>query len=163
MSDSPSSSQSVFDVERIRQLVELMKESGLSEVDLKQGEQAIRLKRGPDPAATAPVYALPPNPAPSAAAPPQPAAPTPAASEAGVVVIKSPMVGTFYSRPNPNAPPYVKVGDRVTPETIVCVVEAMKTFTEIPAEVSGQIVAVLVGDEEPVDFGKPLFKVDTKK
>jgi acetyl-CoA carboxylase biotin carboxyl carrier protein len=71
------------------------------------------------------------------------------------------MVGTFYSRPNPNAEPFVKIGDHVEPNSTVCIVEAMKMFNEIPAEVRGRIVAVLVGDEEPVDHGKPLFKVDT--
>ena len=71
------------------------------------------------------------------------------------------MVGTFYSRPNPEADPFVKVGDVVDPESTVCVIEAMKVFNEIPAELRGKIVAVLVQDEEPVEFGKPLFKVDT--
>jgi acetyl-CoA carboxylase biotin carboxyl carrier protein len=113
-------------------------------------------------------YAAPPAvPLPSAsAAPPTPvvahAKPAPAEDEANVVVIKSPMVGTFYSRSNPNAEPYVRVGDDVDEGTVVCVIEAMKVFNEIPAEVNGRIVAVLVEDEEPVDFGRPLFKVDTK-
>jgi acetyl-CoA carboxylase biotin carboxyl carrier protein len=71
------------------------------------------------------------------------------------------MVGTFYSRPNPNAEPFVKVGDHVEPDTTVCIIEAMKMFNEIPAEVRGKIVAVLVNDEEPVDYGRPLFRVDT--
>ena len=73
------------------------------------------------------------------------------------------MVGTFYSKSNPNAGPYVKAGDHVDPETTICIIEAMKVFNEIPAEIRGQIVAVLVEDEEPVEFGKPLFKVDTSK
>ncbi len=71
------------------------------------------------------------------------------------------MVGTFFSRANPDAEPYVQVGDHVAPTTTVCVIEAMKVFNEIPAEVSGQIVAVLVENEEAVEYGKPLFKVDT--
>ena len=70
------------------------------------------------------------------------------------------MVGTFYSKPNPNSEPYVKVGDHVSPETTVCIIEAMKMFNEIQAEVSGKIVAVLVDNEEPVDVNKPLFRVD---
>ncbi len=69
------------------------------------------------------------------------------------------MVGTFYSKPKPTAAPYVKVGDIVNPETIVCLVEAMKTFNELPAGVSGKIVEMLVKEEEPVDVNKPLFKV----
>ena len=88
------------------------------------------------------------------------------AADAGtenIVTINSPMVGTFYAKPNPEAEAYVKVGDHVSADTIVCVVEAMKVFNEIPAEVSGQIIAVLVENEESVEFGKPLFKVDTSK
>jgi acetyl-CoA carboxylase biotin carboxyl carrier protein len=73
------------------------------------------------------------------------------------------MVGTFYTRPNPEADAFIKVGDHINADTIVCVVEAMKVFNEIPADVSGQIVAVLVENEESVEFGKPLFKVDTSK
>jgi acetyl-CoA carboxylase biotin carboxyl carrier protein len=80
-----------------------------------------------------------------------------------IVLIKSPMVGTFYSRPTPEAEPFVRVGDHISSETTVCIIEAMKVFNEIPAEVSGTIAAVLVDDEEPVEFGKPLFKVDTSK
>ena len=71
------------------------------------------------------------------------------------------MVGTYYSRANPNSPPFVKVGDQVTPEKTICIIEAMKVFNEIPAEIRGKIVAVLVNEEEAVEFGKPLFKVDT--
>ncbi len=73
------------------------------------------------------------------------------------------MVGTFYASPNPESPPFVKVGDHVGPTTTVCVIEAMKVFNEIPAEVSGQVVAVLVDNGEPVEFGQPLFKVDPRK
>jgi acetyl-CoA carboxylase biotin carboxyl carrier protein len=80
-----------------------------------------------------------------------------------VVFIKSPMVGTFYGRPNPDAESFVKVGSRVNAETTVCIIEAMKVFNEIPADVSGTIVAVLVDEEEGVEFGKPLCKVDTSR
>jgi acetyl-CoA carboxylase biotin carboxyl carrier protein len=83
------------------------------------------------------------------------------ADDPNVIVIKSPMVGTFYSKPNPKAASYVKVGDHVEPETTICIIEAMKVFNEIPAEMSGKVVAILVGEEEPVEFGKPLFKIDT--
>ena len=80
-----------------------------------------------------------------------------------MTLIKSPMVGTFYSAPDPDSPAYVKVGDPVGPDTTVCIVEAMKVFNEIPAEVSGKIVAVLVENGEPVEFGQPMFKVDTRQ
>ena len=158
MSDSEAEKSQVFELERIRKLVELMQEFDLREVDLKQAEQRIRLCRGPEAAPT--VYAAPP--APVAAAAPAPAVVAkPAGDGPNIVVIKSPMVGTFYSRPNPNSPSFVKVGDQVEPEKTVCIIEAMKVFNEIPAEVRGKIVAILVKEEETVEFGKPLFKVDT--
>ncbi|MCO6455837.1 MAG: acetyl-CoA carboxylase biotin carboxyl carrier protein [Pirellulaceae bacterium] len=162
MADGENPERKVFDVERIRELVELMKEHDLSEVDLRQADQRIRLARGPLGHGPVPQWTAIAQPA----APSGPAAPSSladeAASPAHLVGIKSPMVGTFYSRPNPNAPAFVKVGDHVEPETTVCIIEAMKVFNEIPAEVRGKIVAVLVDDEEPLEFGKPLFKVDTR-
>lgn len=152
----------VFDIERIRRLVELMEQHDLGEVDLRQAEQRIRLKRGADIPAT---FAVPQMPA--AAAPPAassaPAAAAAAEDEANISIIRSPMVGTFYSRPKPDAEAYVKVGDHVSEQSTVCIIEAMKMFNEIQAEVTGQIVAVLVKNEEPVDVNKPLFKVDTSK
>ncbi len=108
-----------------------------------------------------PAYMQPPPAAPPAAAPATaPSAPADA-EDTNVVVIKSPMVGTYYSKPNPKAASYVKVGDHVEPETTICIIEAMKVFNEIPAEISGKVVAILVSEEEPVEFGKPLFKIDT--
>jgi acetyl-CoA carboxylase biotin carboxyl carrier protein len=73
------------------------------------------------------------------------------------------MVGTFYAAPDPDSPPYVKAGDSVGPETTVCIVEAMKVFNEIQAEVSGKVAAVLVENGEPVEFGQPMFRVDTRQ
>ncbi len=88
----------------------------------------------------------------------------PADDDENTVLIKSPMVGTFYSKANPEAAEaFVKVGDHVASDTTVCIIEAMKVFNEIPAEVTGRIIAVLVENEEAVEFGKPLFKVDTSK
>lgn len=162
MSESDSNSGSVFDLDRIRRLVELMKEHDLSEVDLREARQGIRISRGPKDAPR-PAYGPPPPPpppAPSAGAS-APAAKAPVSEGANITVIKSPMVGTFYSRPNPKAEPYVKVGDRVDTSTVVCIIEAMKVFNEIPAEARGKVVAVLCEDGEAVEFDKPLFKVDT--
>ncbi len=163
-STSSETSQNVFEIDRIRRLVELMKEHDLSEVDLRESRQRIRICRGPKvvAAAAAPAVAAP---APVAASGPAAAAPkaaAPAAESANTTVIKSPMVGTFYSRPNPKAEPFVKVGDSVDTNTVVCIIEAMKVFNEIPAEVRGKIVAVLVEDGEAVEFDKPLFRVETK-
>ncbi len=147
----------VFDLERIRQIVELMEQHELSEIDLQQGDDKIRLARG----SAAPVY----MPAPMAHSAPAPvASPATAAvggDRAGTITIKAPMVGTFYGRANPESEPFVKVGSMVTEDTVVCIVEAMKVFNEIPAECRGKIVEVLASDQQAVDFGKPLFRVET--
>ena len=150
----------VFDVDRIRQIIKLMEQHDLSEVDLQQGDEKIKLNRG----STAPVSVAPVA-APVAAAPsvaPSETGSGDAPSTAGTVTINAPMVGTFYARAKPESEPFVKVGDTVNEDTIVCIVEAMKVFSEIPAECSGKIVEVLVSDQEPVDFGKPMFRVQTK-
>lgn len=166
MSESgKSKSEDVFDVERIRRLVRLMEEHDLSEIDLRQREERINLKRGPEPPpivypqapAAPPAYSAPVAAAPAAAA----AHGAPAEDGPNIVTIKAPMVGTFYSRPNPETESFVKVGSMVQADTVICIIEAMKVFNEIPAEVSGKIVAVLVENEQSVEFGKPLFKVDT--
>lgn len=162
MAKTSAGNEDVFNVDRIRRLIDLMKEYDLSEVDLKQSEQQIRLVRGG--VAVAQTVVAAPVAAPAAA----PAAPTPAAASADaadgphIAIVKSPMVGTFYTKANPKAEPFVKVGSAVTPETTICIIEAMKVFNEIPAEIRGKIVAVLVENEQPVDFGRPLFKVDTR-
>ncbi len=163
------SNQDFFDVRRIRRLVELMKEHDLSEIDLRQGDARIQLRRGGDGSAIGTAL-RPQSPASAAVAPPSEAVrPTPllpseaAAKDEHIALIASPMVGTFYSAPDPDSPPYVKVGDSIGPETVVCIVEAMKVFNQIPAEVAGRIVAVLVENGEPVEFGQPMFKVDTRQ
>jgi acetyl-CoA carboxylase biotin carboxyl carrier protein len=145
----------IFDVKKVTKLIELMKEHDLAEIDLKQGDTAVRLKRGGDVVmAAAPAAA--PRAAPAAAGAVE-AAP---AAEDKMLVITSPMVGTFYRASSPEAAPFVKVGDRIGPEKTVCIVEAMKVFNEIPAGVSGQVVAILVENGAPVEFGQPLIKVD---
>ena len=164
MADNPTGGEDVFNVDRIRRLIDLMNEYDLREVDLKQSEQQIRLVRG----GVAPVMAAPMMSLPSAAALPGAAAAGSAAAPAGevdgphIAIIKSPMVGTFYTKSNPKAEPFVKVGSAVSADTTVCIIEAMKVFNEIPAEVRGTIVSILVENEQPVDFGRPLFKVDTR-
>jgi acetyl-CoA carboxylase biotin carboxyl carrier protein len=156
MSDKEADRDDVFDVDRIRQVVELMIEHDLTEVDLRQHGQTIRLRRGGEPAAYA--QAIPAVPA-AASVPAATAAAENPEDDASMTIIRSPMVGTFYNRANPEAEPFVRLGQEVSTDTTVCIIEAMKVFNEIPAEVSGQIVAVLVENEAPVDFGKPLFKV----
>ena len=169
-------SDSIFDEERLIRLIELMKEHDLRELELRASEQHVRLTRGgPEPPAgglpfmpaahyPASAFAMVPQATPSSipAEPVQTSSSQVAAEGDNIVLIKSPMVGTFYGKPNPKAQSYVKVGDHVEPETTICIIEAMKVFNEIPAEVRGKIIAILIDDEEPVEFGKPLFKVDTQ-
>jgi acetyl-CoA carboxylase biotin carboxyl carrier protein len=163
--DAGAASGDIFDVRKVRRLVELMNEYDLSEIDLRQGEQRVRLRRGPETIAVSasPSGAMPANGGTSSGSPSSAASPT---SGAGTVddskfnLVRSPMVGTFYTASNPDAAPFVKVGDLVGPETTVCVIEAMKVFNEIPAECSGRIVAALVENGDPVEFGQPLFRVE---
>ena len=159
MPEPRNKADEVFDIDRIRKLIDLMKEHDLAEIDLRQNQQRIRLSRGgpvgPIGATAAPVASVPI------------AAATAAVSQAEadgphIAIIKSPMVGTYYSRANPNSKNFVEVGSEVSQDSVVCIIEAMKVFNEIPAELRGKIVSVLVKNEEAVDFGKPLFKVDTR-
>jgi acetyl-CoA carboxylase biotin carboxyl carrier protein len=160
MASSGSGPSDIFDVRKIRRLVELMNDHDLTEIDLKQADQRIRVRRGAEPvftSAPAPVQAAP---APAPAAPP--AVVEPAGDGPHIVLVKSPMVGTFYRSANPESPPFVNVGDSIGPETTVCIIEAMKVFNEIPAECSGKVVAALVENGDPVEHEQPLFKVDTR-
>jgi acetyl-CoA carboxylase biotin carboxyl carrier protein len=161
MPEPRSKADDVFDVDRIRKLIDLMKEHDLAEVDLRQNQQRIRLSRGGQvmPTVTAaPAVSMPA----AAASSPTPTAPPADVDGPHIAIIKSPMVGTFYSRPNPNSKNFVEVGSEVSQDSVVCIIEAMKVFNEIPAELRGKVVSVLVKNEEAVDFGKPLFKVDTR-
>jgi acetyl-CoA carboxylase biotin carboxyl carrier protein len=152
---NPSGQGDIFDVKKVRQLIELMKEHDLSELDLRQEDNRVRIRRGGEVVA----YSAPAAPTVRpAAATPAPEAAAPADDK--LLVVKSPMVGTFYRASGPDSAAFVKVGDRIGPEKTVCIIEAMKVFNEIPAGVSGQVVAILVENGAPVEFGQPLIKVD---
>jgi acetyl-CoA carboxylase biotin carboxyl carrier protein len=153
----------VIDVQKVRELIELMVEHGLSEVRIREGETAINLRKGGEI-----VYAAPPAPAPLPTATPaavSPAGtPSPAAEvDEGLVPIVSPMVGTLYVAADPESPPFVHVGSQIDPNTPVCIIEAMKVFNEIKAEVSGTIERILVHNEQAVEFGQPLMLVRPRK
>ncbi|HEV3260108.1 MAG TPA: acetyl-CoA carboxylase biotin carboxyl carrier protein [Gemmataceae bacterium] len=154
--DDGSKIPSPFDVRTIKDLVALMSRHDLSEIDLREGDLRIRLRRGRREAA-APSPAVP---APAPAAPPAAANAEPTKPARALATIKSPTPGTFYSAPTPDAEPFVRVGTRVTPTTTVCIIEAMKIFNEIPADCSGVIAEVLVENQQPVEYGQVLFKVD---
>ena len=155
----PTKTPGPFDVGTVRELVELMDKFDLGEVDLNDGDQRIRLRKTRFVAAAAA-----PVPAPALAhAPPsansQPAAP-PAPPARKLLEIKSELVGTFYAKPAPDKDDYVRVGSRVSPDTVVCQVEAMKIFNAIPAKVSGTIAEVCVKNGDFVEFEQVLFRVD---
>jgi acetyl-CoA carboxylase biotin carboxyl carrier protein len=159
-SNSGSIPGDVFDVRKVRKFIELMNEHDLAEIDLRQGDQRIRLRRGPEMVTVASSPAMHPGAAaPSALSPGEKKA-TENASDDAAIMIRSPMVGTFYAAANPDSPPFVKVGDRVGPETTVCIIEAMKVFNEIPAECAGRVVAVLAQNGDPIEFNQPLFRVE---
>jgi acetyl-CoA carboxylase biotin carboxyl carrier protein len=155
-----------FDVLVIDHLVKLMSQHELTEVHLEEGEQVIRLRRGPKHVAVVPVQAAPAHvDATPVATPPVVATPVAApVASAGpskkFLEIKSPTPGTFYRASSPDAEPFTKVGTKIKADTIVCVIEAMKVFNEIPAELSGTIVAIKVEDKAPVEYGQVLFLVD---
>ena len=159
-----------MDIKEIKGIIDLMRKNGLSEFEYEKDGTKIRIRRGPDgePQVIASSPGLIPTPAvlpvsagvPLAAAPVAPTpAPAAAATTSTLPSINSPMVGTFYSSPAPDAPPYVEVGTMVNAETVVCIIEAMKVMNEIKAEMSGTIVEVLAESGKPVEFGKPLFRI----
>ena len=154
----------VFDVQRVRQLVELMNEYNLAEVMLKKGDMRITLRGNVAPAfESMPVPLQAPLVTPADQSVTVPSLQVPDTSDdSNMVFFKSPMVGTFYAAKNPESPAFVKVGDTVGPETTICILEAMKVFNEIQAECSGKIIAVLAKNGDSVEFGKPLFKIDPR-
>jgi acetyl-CoA carboxylase biotin carboxyl carrier protein len=155
------------DVQTIRQLVRLMQRYDLTAIDLGEGAHKIRLRRRgseavPSPA-TGQVPALPAIPTAPIGPPAVPAPaprPGPSLPEPSGVFIESPMVGTFYAASSPDAPPFVSVGSVVRADSTVCVIEAMKVFTDIPAGLAGTITEVLVKNGQPVEFGQPLFRIE---
>lgn len=155
---------SPFDLERVRTLMEMMEKHGLTEISLRHGDQQWKFRRGPETVQMVggPAFAMPSMPAaaPAAAAASAPVAAAPAADpNAGMALIKSPTVGTFYAAPSPADPAYVTVGSRVSPDTVVCQVEAMKVFNQIAAECAGTIAEILVKNGDAVEFGQVLFRV----
>jgi acetyl-CoA carboxylase biotin carboxyl carrier protein len=139
-----------MNIKEIRLLVKLMVDNRLTELDVADGENKVHLKRGPE-GEEAPA---PAEPAPAAAL----AAPAQAVDE-NIIEIKSPMVGTFYTAPSPDSEPCVEIGSRADPDTVVCIVEAMKVMNEIKAECSGTIIEVCASNAQPVEFGQVLFRV----
>ena len=145
-----------MDLDLIQKLISVMDENGLTELHYEQEGTVVRLSRQSG------------APAPSVSTDASPAAPFEAAGEAsqpleeeGIFLVKSPLVGTFYRRPNPDADWFVTTGDNVNEATVLCVIEAMKVFNEIKAECSGNLLDILLEDGDPVEFDQPMFRVKT--
>ncbi len=160
-----------MDIRKVKKLIELLDESGVAEIEIKEGEESVRISRHPT--GTAAMHLMPPmayaapapGAAPVAAAPAGGAAggaPTPAAPAARNPdqVVTAPMVGTFYSAPAPGAKPFVDIGSEVKPGDVLCIIEAMKMMNQIESEKAGKVVSVLVKNGDPVEFGQSLFVIE---
>ena len=158
-----------MDIRKVKKLIELLDESGIAEIEITEGEEAVRISRyatgvpvAPA-AAPAPVAAAPaPQAPPPAAAAAQPAEPAAAPADEDGYLVAAPMVGTFYSASSPGAAPYVQVGDRVNEGDTLCIIEAMKMMNQIEADVSGVIKSIRVQNGEPVEYGQILFVIDQR-
>jgi acetyl-CoA carboxylase biotin carboxyl carrier protein len=155
-----------MDIRKVKKLIELLEESGVSEIEIKEGEETVRISRHPPggvPTFAAPIaYAAPP-----AAAPPPPATtgqgtPAPAAPPAPAPdkVVTAPMVGTFYAAPAPGAKAFVEIGSEVKPGDVLCIIEAMKMMNQIESDKAGKVVSILVKNGDPVEFGQSLFVIE---
>jgi acetyl-CoA carboxylase biotin carboxyl carrier protein len=149
-----------MDIRTVKKLIELLEESGISEIEISEGEESVRISRYPKPGTVtttvAPVAAVAPAPpAAPAAAPAEPAAPPVRGQQ-----VTAPMVGTFYSGPAPGSKPFVEIGQEVKPGDTLCVIEAMKMMNQIESEFAGRVVSILVENGSPVEFGQPLFVIE---
>ena len=152
----------------LKDLIDFLVEKDITEFELERGDVKVRVKRGTEPVVipapsipiqiAAPVAGEASRPAPAAPAA-APAAPAEAAEEAGLHIVKSPIVGTYYEAPSPGSPPFIKVGDEVTAGQVLCIVEAMKLMNEIESDVAGEIVKILVTNNQPIEYGQSLFAI----
>ncbi len=156
-----------MDVKDIRRLLDALTKSDIDEFSLETSDYKLSIRRGsaslPGQPAVVAQQATPAQSAPAAAPEPEPAsaeAPAPAPANERLVEVNAPIVGTFYAAPSPDSEPYVKVGDRVERGQVLCIIEAMKLMNEIEAEVSGTIEEILVRNEDPVEYGQVLFRID---
>ena len=163
-SERPSAS---VNLDELRELIALMRDNGLAELELEREEFRVRLRRDFGPSEShhsAHSVPIAPAPFPVTAAPNAPTHPgaqatTAASQDQDLHIIPSPIVGTFYRSPSPTADPFVKIGSNVEPESVVCIIEAMKLMNEIQAETSGEVVKIYVENGQPVEYGQPLFGI----
>lgn len=151
-----------MDIRKVKKLIDLLEESGIDEIEIKEGEESVRISRNLNRgyAAPAPMAAAPAAPAPAPAAAPEPAAQDSGSSLPDGHPVLSPMVGTFYRAPSPEAKAFVEVGQKVKAGDTLCIVEAMKMLNQIEADRSGTVVAILVENGEPVEFDQPMFIIN---
>ena len=162
-----------MDIRKVRKLIDLLESSGVDEIEIHEGEESVRVSRHRAPPAApvhhyhaAPASGVPPAPAPASAG--DPATGTAAPPDTGTdsqlppgYVVTSPMVGTFYQASSPGSKPFVSVGQRVAPGDTVCIIEAMKILNQIESEVAGEVKAIIAENGHPVEYGEPLFVIDT--
>ncbi len=156
-----------MDIRKIKKLIELLEESGIAEIEIKEGEEALRISRMPTGTAAA-HHPLPPMAIPMAAplaAPVQAAALRPAdvaaaKAKANEHVITAPMVGTFYGAPSPGAKPFIEIGDEIKVGQVLCIIEAMKMMNQIESDKAGRVTSIMARNGDPVEFGQPLFVVE---
>jgi len=152
-----------MDIRKVKKLIELLESSDVAEIEIKEGEEAVRISRNSPYSAPAPQYVQ--APAAPAAAPAAPAAasesaePPSSADQYKGVAVKSPMVGTFYRSPSPTSPSFIEVGKQVQVGDVICIIEAMKMMNQIESDKAGTIEAILVEDGEPVEFDQPLVTI----
>ena len=155
-----------MDIRKIKKLIELLEESGIAEIEIKEGEEALRISRMPPTSASHPlphVASLPLTPPLQSS----PKASAPTASEATALkakgnehVITAPMVGTFYGAPSPGAKPFIEIGDEIKVGQVLCIIEAMKMMNQIEADKAGRVTSIMARNGDPVEFGQPLFDVE---
>jgi len=155
-----------MDIRKVKKLIELLEESGISEIEIKEGEEAVRISRSPA-GAMIPQYYNAPMPPPAAAPAPAPVAAvsgealTPhARRKDDANLVTAPMVGTFYAAASPTAKAFVAVGDTVKEGDVLCIIEAMKMMNQIESDRAGRVTAIMVKNGDPVEFGQPLFVVE---
>ncbi len=154
-----------MDIRKVKKLIELLEESGIAEIEIKEGEESVRISRhGTLPPVAAPVqYSVAPAPLappPVAAPAAAPATPAPTAAARTENAVTAPMVGTYYASPSPGAKAFVEIGSEVKTGQTLCIIEAMKMMNQIESDRSGKVVAILASNGEPVEFGQPLFIVE---
>jgi acetyl-CoA carboxylase biotin carboxyl carrier protein len=156
-----------MDIRKIKKLIELLEESGIAEIEIKEGEEALRISRMPTGTAAAhhplPPMAIPmaaPLAAPAQAAAPRPADIAAAKAKANEHVITAPMVGTFYGAPSPGAKPFIEIGDEIKVGQVLCIIEAMKMMNQIESDKAGRVTSIMARNGDPVEFGQPLFVVE---